>query len=88
MGVTDPVIVKIAIPEYKKIIIEASDGLRYHSDLSELSRVYCFPKSKEEWTQVNVDSYGRALIWTSRFEAHIDQIIGLAFKKEKVQQSA
>ena len=42
----------------------------------------------EEWTQVSVDSYGRALIWTSRFEAHIDQIIGLTFKKEKVQQSA
>lgn len=88
MGVTDPLIVKIEIPEYKKIIIEASDGLRYHSDLSELSRVYCFPKSKEEWTQVSVDSYGRVLIWTSRFEVHIDQIIGLAFKKEKVQQSA
>lgn len=88
MGVTDPLIVKIEIPEYKKIIIEASDGLCYHSDLSELSRVYCFPKSKEEWTQVSVDSYGRVLIWTSRFEVHIDQIIGLAFKKEKVQQSA
>lgn len=88
MGVTNPVILKIEMPEYKKIIIESSDGLRYHSDLSDLSRVYCFPKSREEWVQVSVDSYGRALIWTSRFEAHIDQIIGIAFKKEKIQQSA
>lgn len=88
MGTTAPVIIKIEILEYRKVVIEASDGLRYYSDLSALSQVYCFPKSKEEWTQVSIDSYGRALIWTSRFEAHIDQIIGLAFKKEKVQQSA
>lgn len=88
MGTTAPVIIKVEIPEYRKVIVEASDGLRYHSDLSALSQVYCFPKSKEEWAQVSVDSYGRSLIWTSRFEAHIDQVMGLAFKKEKVQQSA
>jgi hypothetical protein len=88
VGTTTPVIIKIETPDYKKVIIEASDGLRYYSDLSALSQVYCFPKSKEAWAEVSVDSYGRALIWTSRFEAHIDQIIGLAFKKEKVQQSA
>jgi hypothetical protein len=88
MGTTAPVIIKVEISEFRKVVIEASDGLRYHSDLSALSQVYCFPKSKEEWAQVSVDSYGRSLIWTSRFEAHIDQIIGLASKKEKVQQSA
>ncbi len=83
-----PVILKVETPEYKKVTIEASDGLRYYSDLSALSQVYCFPKSKEEWAQVSVDGHGRSLIWTSRFEAHVDQIMGLAFKKEKVQRPA
>lgn len=87
MGSTNPVILKFEIPEYKKIIIEVSDGHRYHSDLSTLSKVYCFPSS-EKWDEVNIDSYGRSLIWTSRFEAHIDQVMGLAFKKEKILQSA
>ena len=85
---TTPVIIKIETSDYKKVVIEASDGFRYYSDLSALSMVYCFPKTKEKWSQVTIDSYGRALIWTSRFEAHIDQIMGLAFKKEKIQQSA
>ncbi len=88
MGSPNPVIVNVSTPEYKKVIIEASDGQRYHSDLSQLSGVYCFPKNKTEWEQVSADSFGAALTWTSRFEAHIDQIIGLAYKVEKVAQSA
>jgi hypothetical protein len=88
MGSSNPVVVKLSTPEYQKIIVEASDGLRYYADLSSLSRVYCFPKNKTEWNQVSADSFGTALIWTSRFEAHIDQIIGLAYKTEKVSQAA
>lgn len=88
MGSPNPVIMKVTTPEYQKVIVEASDGLRYYSDLSSLSRVYCFPKNKADWDRVSADSFGSALIWTSRFEAHMDQIIGLAYKTEKVAKSA
>ena len=88
MGSPNPLIVKVSTPEYQKIIVEASDGNRYHSDLSALSIVYCFPKNKSEWDQLSPDSFGSALVWTSRFEAHMDQIIGFAFKIEKIAQSA
>ena len=88
MGSPNPVVVKVSTPEYHKVVVEASDGHRYYSDLSSLSRVYCFPKDKAELDQVSADSFGSALVWTSRFEAHMDQIIGLAYKTEKVAQSA
>ena len=88
MGTPNPLIISVLTPEYKKAVIEASDGVRYFTDLSSLSQVYCFPKAKSEWDQVSPDSYGLALIWASRFEVHIDQIIALAYKKEKIPQSA
>ncbi len=88
MGSSPPVILKFMTPEYKKVVIEASNGKRYHSDLSYLSKVYCFPKNSEEWSKVTQDSAGYALVWTSRFEVHIDQIIGLATKIEDISKSA
>lgn len=88
MGSSPPVILKVQTPEYKKVVIEASNGKRYHSDLSDLSGVYCFPKSESDWQAVSIDVAGYALIWTSRFEAHIDQVIGLATKVEDSSQSA
>ena len=88
MDTPNPLIISVTTPEYKKVIIEASNGTRYYTDLSLLAEVYCFPKLKSEWDQVSPDSYGLALIWTSRFEVHIDQIIVLAYKKEKIPQSA
>ena len=80
------VILKVETPEYKKVVIETSDGQRYFSDLKALSSVYCYPKTKPDWDKVSADSYGRALIWSSRFEAHIDQVIGLSYKSEKVSE--
>ena len=88
MGTPNPVIINVLTPDYQKIVVEASNGLRYFSDLSKLSAVYCFPKNKTEWDLVSADSYGTALIWTSRFEVHMDQVIGLAYKTEKIAQSA
>ena len=88
MGTPNPVIISVLTPEYQKIVVEASNGIRYFSDLSKLYIVYCFPKNKTEWDLVSADSYGTALIWTSRFEVHMDQIIGLAYKQEKIAQSA
>lgn len=88
MGTTSPVILKVVVPEYGKVIVDASNGKRYFSELASLSGVYCFPKDESEWRAVSPDAGGYALIWTSRFEAHIDQIIGLATKVEDSSQSA
>lgn len=84
MAYPTPVIKKISIPSYKKIIIETSDDRRYESDLSSFSAVYCFPKDEAEWKKCNVDSYGLGIIWSSRFEVHVDQVIGLATKDAKL----
>lgn len=88
MGTPSTLIIKVTTPDFKKVIVDTSDGRRFHADLSTLSTVYCFPKNPTEWSQVTPDSFGSALIWTSRFEAHIDQIIGLAFKTESGIKSA
>ncbi len=77
MGTPTPLIRSVATPAYMRVSIEASDGNRYDADLSSFSAVYCFPRSAEEWTRVSIDSYGLGLVWASRFEVHVDQIIGL-----------
>jgi hypothetical protein len=82
------VIVKVEAAKYGEVIVEISDGVRYYSDLLSLSRTYCYPKNFDQWQRVSIDSYGLALVWESRFEAHIDQIIGLATKKEKMAKLA
>lgn len=84
MGNATSVVTKISIPAYKKIIIETADNHRYESDLGSMSGVYCFPKTEEEWKKCNIDSYGLGIIWASRFEVHVDQVIGLATKNEKL----
>jgi len=52
------VILKVETPEYKKVVIETSDGQSYFSDLKALSSVYCYPKTKPDWDKVSADSYG------------------------------
>jgi hypothetical protein len=88
MGSTSPLILKVTTPEYKKVVIEASDGKRYFADLSTMENVYCFPRDKQGWDQVTPDDFGSALIWSSRFETHIDQLIGLAYKSEAIAKTA
>jgi len=83
---TTPVILKVSAPEYKKIIIETSEGKRYYADLSSFSSVYCFPKSLDEWKKVSPDCYGFALVWSSRFEVHMDQVIDSADTVEDVKR--
>src|SRR5579859_5400181 len=78
------VIVKFETPTYGVVVIETSNRLRYHSDLNSLSETYCYPKNLEQWKKASIDSFGLALVWQSRFEAHIDQIIGLASKTESL----
>jgi len=84
----DPRILKVHTPEYKKVVVEASDEIRYYADLSSFDSVHCFPKSKSDWDRVGPDEDGWALIWASRFEVHVDQVIDHAYKKEKTTQPA
>ena len=84
MAYPTPMIKKISTPSYKIMIIETSDDHRYESDMSSLSAVYCFPKDEAEWKKCSVDSYGLGIIWSSRFEVHVDQVIGLATKSESL----
>lgn len=84
MGAPTPVILKVETPEYKKLVIEGSDGNRYFTDLSSFLKVYCFPGDKSEWDKVSTDSYGLSLVWASRFEVHMDQVVALAYKTEKI----
>ena len=88
MGTSTSVIRDVQAPEYGKVIVEASDGKRYFADLTSLSKVYCFPKDAVAWSKVSIDSYGLAIIWASRFEVHVDQVIGLATKIEDTRRSA
>ena len=81
-------IVKVATPEYGRVVIEASDGMRYSADLSSLSGVFCYSRSPTEWERVASDSHGLALVWTTRFEVHIDQVIGLADRREPIASTA
>ena len=88
MGAAAPVIFKVSTPEYGQVVVDASDGKRYHANLTALSAVHCFPKTFEEWRKVTPDGHGLALTWTTRFEVHIDQVIGLANRVESTRQSA
>jgi hypothetical protein len=88
MGTATPVILRVATPAYGRVVVEASDGIRYHADLSSFARVYCYPSDRAAWNQVSPDNYGLGLIWASRFEVHIDQVIGLAERTEPIERSA
>lgn len=88
MGSTTPVILRVSAPRLGLVVIEASDGNRYYSDLNSLKDVYCYPKTNEEWKKVNIDSYGLGLMWSSRFEVHVDQVIALATKVEAIKKAS
>jgi len=88
MGATAPLIIRVETPSYGRVVIEASDAKRYHANLSSLARVYCYPKSDEAWSQVAVDAHGLALVWTTRFEVHVDQVLALSERVEPARRTA
>ncbi len=88
MDSSSSLIINVVTTDYPKVVIETSGGYRYHADLSAFSAVYCFPKNSVEWAKVSIDASGRDLVWGSRFEVHLDQVIGLAAKIEKISRSA
>ena len=47
MGAATTVILKVETPDYGKVTIEASDGLRYFADLTSFSKVYCGQKKED-----------------------------------------
>jgi hypothetical protein len=77
-----PLIVSVSTPAYARVAIEASDGRRYEADLSTFSVVHCFPRTEEEWEAVAPDTAGIALVWTTRFEVHVDEVVALAHRVE------
>jgi len=85
MGTPAPLIRSVTTPAYMRVLIEASDGRRYEADLSPFASVYCFPRDAEGWSKVSIDSYGLGLVWASRFEVHVDQVLGLATRSEPVE---
>jgi hypothetical protein len=82
------VILRVTTPDYRRVVIEASDGFRYQADLSSFESVHCFPRTKDDWDRVAVDSYGLGLVWTTRFEVHVDQVVGLASRREQLERTA
>ena len=87
MGGPTPLIRTVTTPAYMRVVIEASDGRRYEADLSSFSPVYCFPRDADEWSNVSIDSYGLGLVWATRFEVHVDQVLGLATHVESAADS-
>jgi hypothetical protein len=84
MDNSTPIIINVIPQKLPNIAVETNEGKIYYSDLSSFEKVYCFPKNQEEWEKVFPDSYGLGLIWSSRFEIHIDQIIGLAYDVKNI----
>ena len=78
-----PKIVKVETPEFGKLIVEASDGVRYHSGLSSLAHIKNFPKDEKGWSSVKIDSYGISLVWKSQLQLNLLQISSRATKTEK-----
>lgn len=68
-------IVSVSALQNFQVEVKLSDGTKVVSDLSRFKAVYCFPKSESEWQKVSIDSQGLDLIWASRFEVHVDQIL-------------
>jgi len=88
MGGTTPLILGVSTPAYGRVSMDASDGRCYHADLSTFARVHCYPKTEEEWVRVTPDAAGLALVWSSRFEVHADQVIALADRVEPSRRTA
>jgi hypothetical protein len=74
-------ITKVTPNKYNKVVIETSKGKRYFSDLTFFQNIHCYPK-EGEWNNVSIDPNGKNLIWSSKFQVKIDQIVENSFKTE------
>jgi hypothetical protein len=79
----------LSTPEYRRVVVETSDGRRHHVDLAPLfSTVHCYPRDAVAWAAVTPDAAGLALVWSSRFEVHVDQVLALADRVEPALRTA
>lgn len=72
------VIKSIKALELPKIEIETSDNKKFICNLSEYSKVKCFPKTQGEWEDLSVTTHGFNITWGTRFEVHVLQAIDAA----------
>ena len=75
MDKTTTLIVSVSALQNFQVEVQLSDGRVVRADLSRFKSVYCFPKLDADWQKVSVDSHGLDLIWASRFEVHVDQVL-------------
>ena len=59
MGASTPVILRVATPDYGRVVIEASNGMRYETDLGSFSAVYCYPQTRAAWNEVTSPPFPR-----------------------------
>lgn len=89
MGSSTPLIASVSTPDYGRVVVETSDGRRHHVDLAPVfSAVHCYPKDPAAWAAVTPDAAGLALVWSSRFEVHVDQVLALADRVEPALRTA
>lgn len=74
-------ITKVTTNKYNKVVIETSLGKRYYSDLTFFQNIHCYPTS-DEWNNVSIDRNGEGLIWSSKFQVKINQVIEQAYQTE------
>jgi hypothetical protein len=86
MDNTSTIIKKVIPLEYNKLVIETNENEKFFADLSTFSKVYCYP-GIDDWKNVSIDSYGIDLIWPTRFEVHITQVIDSSYKVERIKQA-
>jgi len=87
MDSANRIILKVQALEYNKLSVILNDNKIYYCDLSFFSKVFCYPK-QNEWSKVSIDSHGLDLIWPSRFEVHVDQLIHEAYLVEPAKITA
>lgn len=85
MDSSSELIKKVSTPRYGEVVIETNNK-RYFAKLERFKKVFCYPE-ETEWPKVSIDSRGLDLIWPSRFELHIDQIIDHAYKTEIIKEA-
>ena len=71
-----------------KLEISTNEQKSYVVDLSELSSVYCFPKTQSEWEDVSIAAQGFNLTWGTRFEVHVHQAIDSAESVADIKRQA
>ena len=86
MDSTTELIKEVKPLEYNKLVIETTSGKRFFSDLSFFQKVYCYPE-KKEWKKVSIDSYGLDIVWPSRFEVHVTQVIDASYRVEEIKRA-